>query len=193
MFTGLIQYIGKVEEQKKHKKGIYLRIGVDKSLFKKLKEGDSIAINGVCQTVEKVDNSIFQVFSVPETLKSTNLRFLKKGFLVNLELPLRPIDYIGGHFVQGHVDCTAPVKNIKKNEKYWDVLIDYRSRNIISKGSVTLDGISLTIQKVTSKGFWVQIIPATLEKTNIMIWSKGYLVNIETDYLVKSVVNDHSK
>ena len=193
MFTGLVQHIGKIKEQKKQKKGVHLRISVEEVLLRKLNEGDSIAINGACQTVEKVENSGFQIFSVPETLKSTNMSFLKKGSMVNLELPLRPIDYIGGHFVQGHVDCTAPIKNIKKNEEYWDVLIDYQSRYIILKGSVTLDGISLTIQKVTPKGFWVQIIPKTLEKTNIISWSKGYLVNIEIDYLIKSAVNDHSK
>ena len=193
MFTGLIQYIGKVREQKKQNKGAYLSIEVERALLRKLEEGDSIAINGACQTVEKVESSDFQVFSVPETLKSTNMGFLKKGVLVNLELPLRLIDYIGGHFVQGHVDCIAPIKNIKKNEGYWDVLVGYQSRYIILKGSVTLDGISLTIQRVTPKGFWVQIIPKTLEKTNITSWSEGYLVNIETDYLIKSTVHEHVK
>ena len=193
MFTGLVQHIGKIVDQEKQKSGATLTVKADKPLLKTLRSGDSIAMNGTCQTVEKIGNSNFQVFSAPETLKATNLGSLKKGSLINLELPLRPTDYIGGHFVQGHVEDTGTIKDIQINEKYWDILIQYRSEALLPKGSIALDGISLTIQKLTRTGFWVQVIQKTLEKTNITSWSKEYAVNIETDYLIKAVMQKDTK
>ena len=188
MFTGIVQYVGKVVSQRNQKGGATLIIEADKALTQKLSPGDSIAINGACQTVEKIDDVDFQVFSIPETLKATNLGSLTKDSSVNLELPLRPMDRIGGHFIQGHVEDTGLIEDIQKNEKYWDIYIRYRAMAILPKGSIALDGISLTIQKVTQNGFWVQIIPKTLEKTNVSNWFKEYRINIETDYLIKAVL-----
>ena len=198
MFTGLIQEVGKIAKIEPTNGGMNLSIQAPGAFLRKLDPGDSVAVNGACQTVEDVEDAeevsggSFGVFSVPETLRVTNLGLLEKHDLVNLELPLRLTDRLGGHIVQGHVDTAAEIEKIFKGDGYWDITIRYAHPGVFFKSSIALDGISLTVQKVSSSHFSVQIIPETLKKTNIIEWKEGKKVNIEVDYLVKAVQNKHS-
>lgn len=195
MFTGLIQTTAKIMEIfPKGEGGVGKQIILrpfDKSFLNPddCKIGDSISVNGACQTVEKIKGDHFQIFSIPETLKVTNLSRLKKNDIVNLEKAMRFSDRLGGHLVLGHIEEMAYVKNIEKQESFYNIDITYSSDFLIPKGSITLDGISLTIQKVLQDGFSIQIIPETIEKTNIRYWETGSLINVENDFLVKTV--DH--
>lgn len=186
MFSGIVETTGNVLEVQKHPGGKRFIIESEKFIFDDLKNGDSISVNGACQTVEEVKGNTFQIFSVPETLELTNLDAFQLGTLVNLERPLKFNDRIGGHIVQGHIEEMAIVRRVDAHENYWDIDIEYESPYVIPKGSISLDGISLTIHENFSDGFRVQIIPETLKKTNIPTWKKGYKVNIETDYLIKA-------
>ena len=192
MFTGLIQEIGKIAKIEPNNEGMSLSIQASGAFLRKLDPGDSVAVNGACQTVEEVRKGSFGFFSVPETLRVTNLGLLKKHDLVNLELPLRLTDRLGGHIVQGHVDATAEIEEVFKGDGYWNIIIRYAHPGVFLKSSIALDGISLTVQKVNPSHFSVQIIPETLKKTNIIEWKKGRKVNIEVDYLVKAVQNRNS-
>ncbi|MDH5720689.1 MAG: riboflavin synthase [Spirochaetia bacterium] len=189
MFTGIIEGTGVVKKIIKETNGKRFVIDSGK-LELNLKTGDSIAINGVCQTVENASEKEFTVFSVPETLKLTNLNNLIEKDIINLERPLAADGRFGGHIVQGHVENLCGVKDVEKHEGYWDIILQYQSEYIIPKGSVTLDGISLTIHEILENDrFRVQIIPETVKRTNISHWISGYDVNIETDYIVKAM--DH--
>ncbi len=190
MFTGLIKEQGKLFQAEPVEGGLKLEIKTSSIEFlNKLSIGCSVALNGVCQTIERIYEHTFQVFSIPKTLNATNLNSLKIGEFVNLELPLKIIDRLDGHIVQGHVDTIARIQSISKHQKYWDIAILYQNPGIFEKASVALDGISLTVQKVSELGFSVQVIPETLKRTNIKYWKKNKNVNIEIDYLVKAVQN----
>lgn len=186
MFSGIVETTGKVVDVQNHPGGKRFIIESEEFIFDDLKNGDSISVNGACQTVEVVEGNTFQIFSVPETLALTNLDFFESGTVVNLERPLKFNDRIGGHIVQGHIEEMAVVDRVDAHENYWDIDITFGSPYVIPKGSISLDGISLTIHENLPKGFRVQIIPETLKKTNIPSWQKGYKVNIETDYLIKA-------
>ncbi|MDH4261636.1 MAG: riboflavin synthase [Spirochaetia bacterium] len=186
MFTGIVEETGKIIDIDEKNDGKRITIKAD-YVLQDLKNGDSIAVNGVCLTVEKNNGSQFTIFSVPETLKLTNIGLLKTGSLVNLERALRASDRLGGHIVQGHVESMANVKNVEKYENHWDVTIEISSPYLVPKGSVAIDGISLTIHELQKNSARFQIIPETIKKTNIPDWVAGYKVNIETDYLVKAL------
>jgi len=186
MFTGLVEETGKILsiDEKNDGKRIVIGAGI---VLDDLKNGDSIAVNGVCLTVEEKSNTQFTIFAVPETLRLTNIGFLKAGSTVNLERALKASDRLGGHIVQGHVECMAPVKSVERFENHWDVSVSISSPFLIPKGSVAVDGISLTIHELLNDSIRFQIIPETIKKTNIPDWNAGYMVNIETDYLVKAL------
>ena len=186
MFTGLVEEVGIVKEimEADHGKIFHIHANI---ILQDIKIGDSILVNGACQTVESFDTTSFQIFSVPETLKITNFNNLAVGSKVNLERALRPIDRFGGHIVQGHIEDTAIVHSIDTHEKYWDIHIKYLSPLLIPKGSITIDGISLTIHSIQDDSFHIQIIPETILKTNISSWYVNYRVNIEIDYLIKII------
>ncbi len=186
MFTGLVEETGMVEQVNPKGEGMHIVIQA-KKIMEDIQEGNSILINGVCHTVQDFNESSFKVFSAPETLRITNLISLKKGSMVNLERAVRPMDRLGGHIVQGHAEGTTRVKEINRKKEYTDIKLEYSDKAIIPKGSIALDGISLTIHEVENDNFKVQIIPDTMNRTNIVDWHKDYQVNIETDYLVKSV------
>lgn len=188
MFTGIVEGTGKIKSIQEKEDG--RRIEVQSSLkLEDLKNGDSIAVNGVCLTVEEKQNDTFTIFAVPETLNLTNIGKLKAGSVVNLERAMSVHDRLGGHIVQGHVEDKAVVDSVDKYENHWDVNIRYKSPYLIPKGSVAIDGISLTIHELQGDLVRFQIIPETIKKTNIPEWGNGYVVNIETDYLVKAI--DH--
>jgi riboflavin synthase len=189
MFTGLISEIGKISKAAKIKEGLRFTISSNK-LISELKIGDSIAINGVCQTVVDKAKKYFSVVAVKTTLEKTNFRNLKKECTVNLELPLRLNDRLGGHFVSGHVNGTTKVKKIKKIGKNYNFTLSIAKdskKYLINEGSITLNGVSLTIASVDDKNkeFTVTIIPHTLTHTTFGTLEVGDEINFEVDILAK--------
>lgn len=186
MFTGLIEETGTVLEVNPAAGGKHLRIACSR-ILDDIGLGDSIAVSGACQTVESFDAESFTIFSIPETLAVTNFSDFSAGTPVNLERALRLGDRIGGHLVQGHVEGTAKVVSVSAGETR-DIVLHYDSPFIVSKGSVTLNGISLTVMERMPGGhFRVQIIPETIRRTDIGSWLPGTRINIEVDYIIKSL------
>lgn len=186
MFTGIITEVGKIIK----KNGSQLIIGTKEDFIKKLSVGESICLNGVCLTVSDLKNTSFKVNVMPETWEKTNLREIKDEDLVNLELPLTPNSFLSGHIVQGHVDGVAKLENIKKkgNSRILKFSIPtYLSKFLVEKGTITLNGISLTVIKVEENFFSVGIIPFTWEHTMLKKVKVGDKLNIETDIIGKYV------
>ena len=189
MFTGLIQAICTVKSARLAAGATVLTVDLGE-LAHDAKIGDSIAINGVCLTVsEKTDFCAnFEVSS--ETLAKSNIGGLKSGSKVNTESALRPTDRFGGHFVQGHIDGTAKIKHIQKQGKFADIEFAAGPEllsQMVAKGSVAVDGVSLTIAVMGRTGFTVAVIPQTLHSTTLGTAKAGDSVNIETDIIVKTV------
>ena len=193
MFTGLITYTSKMNNIIKKDK--YARISILKpNSFKNPEIGESIAINGICLTLEKFDSRFLYFYASPETMNRTNLKHLKRNSTINIETSLKTGDKIGGHFVYGHIDCMGKIKNKKKNITSYTFTIEPLDKNImkyiVEKGSIAVDGISLTVSKVFEKEFVVDIIPYTYENTNIKKeWKEGYKTNIEAEMLNKQIYN----
>jgi len=188
MFTGLIADLGSVRSREQNGAGATLRI--DSALARELAEGDSIAVNGVCLTATAVQPDSFSAQAMIETLNRTSLRELTPGARVNLELPLRAADRLGGHFVQGHVDGTGTVRSLR--EQGFARVLDVQApaeleRYLVEKGSVALDGVSLTVSALSPGGFSVSLIPETLQRTNLGTIGEGSAVNIEVDVLAKHI------
>jgi riboflavin synthase len=189
LFTGIIQEKGKFLRKFKGSSKYQLEIKAEKVL-NGVKKGDSIAVNGVCLTVVDFGSDYFRADVMPETLKATNLGDLERGSVVNLEQSLRPDDFIGGHFVTGHVDSTAPVRSIKSenNAKILELEVDQETEKfIVHKGSVALNGVSLTVMGITDGILKISLIPESWAETNLSDLAAGDLVNIETDMLGKYV------
>lgn len=189
MFTGLIAEVGSVMEINLDGAGATLRIAAPQ-LAGQLHDGDSIAVNGVCLTATDVGAESFRAQAMIETLQRASLGELAPGARVNLELPVRAQDRLGGHVVQGHVDGTGTVR-ASRREGFARVLdIDAEpqlARYLVEKGSVALDGVSLTVSALSDGGFSVSLIPETLERTNLGAITEGARVNIEVDVLAKHV------
>ena len=189
MFTGLIEKLGAVGGVRDLPSGRRLRIAT--GVGGQLALGDSIAVNGVCLTVVAFDASGFEAEVSPETLRVTNLADLRAGSTVNLERPLLPSDRLGGHFVQGHVDGVGHVADIRREADFWWVSVGFPAdlaRYIVPKGSIAVDGISLTVAGLDRDSLTVQIIPHTWRHTNLHARSVGEAVNIECDIIGKYVV-----
>lgn len=191
MFTGVIEEIGQVAEIKFYSHGATLKVLCEKVLDG-VKLGDSISINGACQTVVEFDSKSFAVNISDETLRVTNLKDLKAGDLVNLECAMKMSERLHGHIVSGHVEFTSKfIKKDKLGEFYnmeFEVLPEYR-KYMVKKGSVTVNGISLTIADLSEKTFVCAIIPHTFENTNLKELKNNDIVNIETDIIAKYVEN----
>ena len=189
MFTGIIEEIGKTEQTSLSGYNLRLRIKASK-ILSDLKTGDSININGTCQTVIEVKDNRFTVEAVEETLRRTNLDQLRPGDSVNLERALRPSDRLGGHLVSGHVDFVGRIKSIiQKDQSHvfeFEFPKEYQS-HFVEKGSVAIDGISLTVVQVLKNSFTVSVIPFTMEQTTFGAKKTGDAVNIETDLIGKYV------
>jgi riboflavin synthase len=188
MFTGLVADLGSVVAIERDGAGARLR--VDTALASELDEGDSIAVNGVCLTATDVDGDGFAADAIAETLARTSLGELRSGARVNLELALRAADRLGGHVVQGHVDGTGTVTAISEDDGMRVLKIDADAsvqRYLVEKGSVALDGVSLTISALRERGFAVSLIPETLRRTTLGALVEGARVNIEADVLAKHV------
>ena len=189
MFTGLIEAVGKVAELKPTPAGFRLRLST--AIAPELESGDSLAVNGVCLTVVSADQDGVHADISPETARVSSLGALRRGSSVNLERPLRADARRGGHFVQGHVDATGTIEEIRPDgDSYW-LTVKYPESlapYIVRKGSIAVNGISLTVAGVDDRHFDVQIIPYTWEHTNLHAGRRGYVVNIECDILGKYVV-----
>lgn len=185
MFTGLIEEIGKVKSIIKEKNGLRITISSDK-ILDDVKVDDSVAVNGTCLTVVAFDKRSFTVQAVKESVSLTTLQFLKIGDSVNTERALRLDSRLGGHIVQGHVDGIGEISKVLNNGLSVDFFIKVDpslEKYIVKKGSVTLDGISLTIADIKENIFSVSIIPHTVKNTIIESWKMGSKINVETDIL----------
>ncbi len=191
MFTGIIKDLGKVTGVTKRNGGLRLRVQYGNSAeFSTLSIDESVSLNGACQTVVAVGEGWFEVDTVEETLSKTTLGTLRQGSKVNLERAVRPLDRLGGHFVLGHVDCAAVVHEIRalgSSSELWIAFPDAFSPFIVSAGSITIDGISLTVAKLDALLFAVAIIPYTFAQTTLHSLLPGSRVNLEFDILGKYV------
>ena len=191
MFNGIIFNKGLITKISKRSKGINIFVKSDLKLNNK-DIGVSVACDGVCLTLITIKKKIMEFYLSNETVKRSKFKFLKIKDLINLELPLKYGQKISGHICQGHVDTTGKVLNVHKVDKSYifDFEINSKERkNIIEKASICINGISLTISKVTKKGFQIWVIPHTFKLTNLSKVKKGSLVNIEIDILSKYVKN----
>jgi riboflavin synthase len=195
MFTGIIEAIGEVADAQQSAAGMRLR--VDTTLASHLAPGDSLAVNGTCLTVVALHRDAVEMDLSPETLRVTSLGDLTAGRLVNLERPMRAGAHFGGHFVQGHVDATGTLAAVRLEGDSRRMTFTFPAElaaNIVPKGSIAVDGISLTVASVESARnppsarFDVQIIPFTWEHTNLRILTIGDSVNLECDILGKYVL-----
>ncbi len=186
MFTGLIAEVGRITAVQRSGEGMGLEVRAQ--LADELSDGDSIAVNGVCLTATAVAEGAFHADVMAETLARSALSALDADAKVNLELPLRAADRLGGHMVQGHVDGTATVTGTREEGfsrvLELDAAADLR-RYLVLKGSVALDGVSLTVSDLDERGFAVSLIPETLRRTTLGELEEGALVNVEVDILAK--------
>jgi len=191
MFTGLIQEVGTIQSVIQNAEGKEFIIKAP-SLIKEIQIDDSVATNGCCLTATKIQGDTFKVQAVHMTLEKTSIGKLEANDKVNLELSLRPTDRLGGHFVQGHVNAMGKIKQIKTIGGNWEIEVsipkDLR-KYMISEGSITLDGISLTIARLTEDSLTVAIIPHTLEKTTLGTKKVGDHLNLEVDMIAKYIEN----
>ena len=191
MFNGIIFNKGIVKKILKRPKGINIFIQSNLKLSKK-DIGVSVACDGVCLTLITTKKKIMEFYLSNETIQRSKFKFLKINEQINLELPLRYGQKISGHICQGHVDTLGKIKDIKKIDKSY--LFDFEvpskeRKNLIEKASICINGISLTISKVTKKGFQIWVIPHTFKLTNLSKINRGSFVNVEIDILSKYVKN----
>src|SRR3954454_689229 len=188
MFTGIVRELGRVEALERDADGARLRIGA--SLAAELAEGDSVAVNGACLTATSVGGGAFEADVMHQTLSLTTLGELEPSSAVNLELPLRADDRLGGHVVQGHVDGTATVTDTTADGfarrlriELPDELLPY----VVERGSIAIEGVSLTIDGLTGNDLEVSLIPETLERTTLGAAEPGDRLNVECDVLARYV------
>ena len=187
MFTGIVEEVGKIKNINNSGLSVYASKVLEGTIL-----GDSIAVNGTCLTVVRMDDESFTVDLAPETIKRTGFGAMGQSNVVNLERPLSADGRLGGHIVQGHVDGTGKITSIKGDADCF--IISIRSPKklmpyIVSKGFITVDGISLTVVKRNTASFTISVIPYTLEHTNLKSKQAGSLVNLEVDIVAKYVEN----
>ena len=188
MFTGIVESFGKVVELEKDKGNLHLSL--ESNLTQELKIDQSLAHNGVCLTVVKIEGNQYTVTAIQETLEKSNLGKIKKGDLINLERAMMMNSRLDGHIVQGHVDQVGICTGIVSRDGSWffDFEYDQNQKNItIEKGSICVNGVSLTVVKSKLNRFSVAIIPYTYEHTNFKLVQKGDIVNLEFDMIGKYI------
>jgi riboflavin synthase len=188
MFTGLVADLGTVSEVNATTDGV--RLAIDSPLAGELSDGDSVAVNGVCLTAVGVDGDRFGADVMNETLRRSSLAEVDAGARVNLELPVKADDRLGGHIVQGHVDGVGAIREARDDGFARVVTIAADPdllRYVVEKGSIAVDGVSLTVARVDDASFDVSLIPETLERTNLGAARPGAPVNLEVDILAKYV------
>jgi len=189
MFTGIVEEIGSIYSQKKLGDGIEFVIHA-KKILKELHVDNSVSVNGVCLTVVKRNTIGFTVQAVKETLRKTNLGLLNSGSIVNLERSVRLNDRLGGHLVQGHIDTIGKIVQIKALKSSWMFTISFPKifrKYLISVGSITVDGTSLTVAQLNRQQFTVAIIPYTHANTIFKQYQQGSIVNLEFDIIGKYI------
>lgn len=187
MFTGLVEEVGTIVRVQTENHGRQITIEAQ-IVTEDMQPGDSIAVQGVCQTVVACTQEAFTVVAVEETLRKTTLGILSTGDKVNLERALLPTRRLGGHFVQGHVETVGMVSSLESRDSSWQLWVEVPPefmRYIVPLGSIALDGISLTIARVQGTAFMVAIIPHTWENTTLCYRSPGDKVNLEFDIIAK--------
>jgi riboflavin synthase len=188
VFTGLVADLGTVAEV--HATGDGVRLAIESSLARELSEGDSVAVNGVCLTAVGLCGDRFGADVMRETLRRSSLGEAREGSRVNLELPVRAQERLGGHIVQGHVDGVGAVAAARDDGFARVVTIEADPallRYVVEKGSIAVDGVSLTVARVDEDAFDVSLIPETLERTNLGAAAAGTPVNLEVDIVAKYV------
>lgn len=192
MFTGLVQALGILLVSADTDAGKRLTVSLAELADAPIEPGDSICVSGVCLTVVKRANGNVHFDVVTETLRRSTLGLKKVQDRLNLELSLRGNSFVGGHFVQGHVDATATVAAVSKDPRDWRITFqvpDDITPYIVPKGSVAVDGVSMTIADARANKFTLAVIPTTLEKTTLSCLEVGDKVNVETDILARTVVH----
>jgi riboflavin synthase len=188
VFTGLVQELGRIGAIERSGDGA--RLTIETALVSELRTGDSVAVNGVCLTATALQNGSFVADAMNETLARSSLGGLEAGSAVNLELPLRAGDRLGGHVVQGHVDAVGAIVEVVDDGFARRIRIEAPPdllRYVIEKGSIAVDGVSLTVAECDSRSFTVSLIPETLQRTNLGHAGTGDRVNLEVDVLAKYV------
>jgi riboflavin synthase len=191
MFTGIVQEMGRVTYFSRYQKERNLSL-CSQTISKTSQVGDSVSVNGVCLTVTQIKLDILSFDLLPETFELTNLGLLKPGDRVNLEESLKIGSKVSGHFVTGHIDCMGTIrkKGILKNNYFFEITVPNKFMNLLApKGSVSIDGISLTVEDVLRESFTVYIIPHTLKNTILSDKGVSHKVNIEFDILAKYAKN----
>ena len=187
MFTGIIENIGKITLIEEVNRNYVIKIEIA-NLSMNISNGDSIAINGACLTVTNVKDNIFSFDLSPETMKLTSFKYLIKNDLVNIEFPLTLNKFISGHITTGHIDTVGVIEKLLKNTDSWFIQIKIDKiylKYIVHKGSICIDGISLTINQIQGDIIDLMVIPHTYQNTIIKNYSLGDSVNIEVDYIAK--------
>ena len=188
MFTGIIEEIGEIKSFQRSASGSAVVEVFCRKILEDIKLGDSIAINGVCQTIVEFTLNFFKVEVSPETLAVTNFSEFHAGMPVNLERALTPATRMGGHIVQGHVDLTGRLLKVEKLDNFYNMYFETTdTRYIVKKGSIAVNGISLTVADVNETCFKIAVIPHTFENTTLKLLKTGESVNIETDILGRYV------
>ena len=188
MFTGLVESTATVRRLEQNGDGVHLEL--ETPLAAELQQGDSVAVNGVCLTAVAIDGEGFRADVMAETLRRSSLGPLGEGDRVNVELPLRAGDRLGGHVVQGHVDGTGTVESVTQDGFARLIRIGAKPeilRYVVEKASIAVDGVSLTVAGVDDTGFAVSLIPETLERTTLGDATQGSVVNLEVDVFAKYV------
>ena len=191
MFTGLIEKIGEVKSINSHHGDIQAILSIDNNLASTIKEGDSLSVNGVCLTAYNINKDSFSVDISNETLDTSSLTQLNTGYKVNIETSLSLQDKLGGHLVSGHVDCIAQVIELYEDARSYRLGFklgnNELSKYIVKKGSICVDGVSLTVNKESEDVFFVNIIPFTWNNTIMKFYKLETVVNIEVDRIALHV------
>lgn len=195
MFTGLIKELGQIQTLSPAGDGLYIKVAAP-ALCQNLKRGGSININGACQSTTNIDQTRFEVFATAETIAKTNFGRLLPGEYINLELPLTLNEPLDGHLVLGHVDCVGTIKSFVRNSNSAILKVEYDSKYkslIVEKGSIAVDGISLTCFEISNISFSVAVIPETIKSTNLQYRQSGDHVNLEFDIFAKYIQKNIDK
>ncbi len=188
MFSGIIETIGQVTEVEKSSTDCKITVKIQSLAM--IDQGTSVAVNGVCLTVNNISKSLCSFHLSNETLSKTNLNSIQKSSMVNIEYPLTLNKFISGHITTGHVDATGQVLSIIQSGKSWDIRIEIPeniSKFVVKKGSISIDGVSLTVNDISQNIVSIMIIPHTFENTIIKYYKEGNIVNIEVDYIAKHI------
>lgn len=189
MFTGIVEETGSIKGIRRGERSAALIVECG-SILDGTRTGDSISVNGVCLTVTALGENCFEADVMPETIRATNLKHLKPGDSVNLERAMPAAGRFGGHIVSGHIDGTGLIKEVKKEDNAVWLTVEAEPellKYIMHKGSIAVDGISLTVQQVRERDFKVAVIPHTRDYTTLQDRKAGYMVNLECDIIGKYV------